>query len=258
MTPETIVNLIKHPLEDLNYSKNCKEKLDLNGALVMDNFLTDESLDYLQNESRKLRQLAFFCYQNHNAYLLESEPSLPAVHIRNLDQTSDKGCVTHDQIPLNSPLRTLYEWPCFRVFLEVVLGNLIFPYTDNLSSININYFERGQQLGWHYDNASFAVTLMIQAPLEGGDFQYLEQVRNYEDSNQNFTKTEDVVKGKIPFKTLTISDGALVLFRGRNSLHRVAPVISNQSRILVTLNFNTEPGIMLSELARMTFFGRLE
>ena len=258
MTPETIVNLQKHQIEDLNYTKHCKAKLDLNGALVMENFLTDESLDYLQQESGELRNLAYFCNQNHNAYLLEPDPHLPDGHIRNLVQTSDKGCVTHDQIPVNSPLRTLYEWPGFRVFLEAVLANSIFPYTDTLSSININYFERGQQLGWHYDNASFAVTLLVQAPEQGGEFQYLEQLRNFEEFDQGFTKTEDVVKGRLPCKTLTMGDGALVLFRGRNSLHRVTPVTSDHARILVTLNFNTEQGIMLSELARMAFFGRLE
>ena len=193
MIPEKIVNLYKHPIEDLNYTKNCKAKLDLNGALVMENFLTDESLDYLHYESRELRNLAYFCHQDHNTYLLEPDPNLPDEHIRILAQTSDKGCVTHDQIPENSPLRTLYEWPGFRSFLEAVLGNSIFSYADTLSSININYFERGQQLGWHYDNASFAVTLMVQAPEQGGEFQYLEQVRNIEKSDQGFAKTEDVV-----------------------------------------------------------------
>ena len=258
MTPATIVNLHKHPIGDLIYIKNCKAKLDLNGALVMENFLTDESLDYLQYESRELRNLAYFCHQDHNAYLLEPAPDLPDEHIRNLAQTSDKGCVTHDQIPVNSPLRTLYEWPRFRGFVKAVLANSIFPYTDSLSSININYFERGQQLGWHYDNASFAVTLMVQAPEQGGEFQYLEQVRNFEKSDQGFAKTEEVVKGRLPCKTLSMDEGALVLFRGHNSLHRVATVASDHARILVTLNFNTEQGIMLSELARMTFFGRLE
>ena len=89
MTPETIVNLQKHPIEDFNYTKNCKAKLDLNGALVMEKFLTHESLDYLQYESRELRNLVYFCQQNHNAYLLELDPDLPAGHIRNLDQISD-------------------------------------------------------------------------------------------------------------------------------------------------------------------------
>ena len=80
MTPETIVNLQKHPIEDFNYTKNCKAKLDLNGALVMENFLTDESLEYLQYESRELRHLAYFCHQNHNSYLLEPDPDLPAAY----------------------------------------------------------------------------------------------------------------------------------------------------------------------------------
>ncbi len=258
MIPEKIVNLQKHPIEEINYRKNCKARLDLKGALVMENFLTEKSLDYLQSESRELYRFAYFCHQNHNAYLLEPEPDLSDEHIRNLAQISDKGCVTHDQIPLNSPLRTLYEWSIFQSFLEALLSNKIFPYKDNLSSININYFEQGQQLGWHFDNASFAVTLMVQAPDQGGEFQYLEHLRNLEESDQGFSKTEDVVKGRLQCKKLNMGDGTLVLFKGRNSLHRVSPVKSNKSRILVTLNYNTEPGIMLSELARMTFFGRLE
>ena len=60
MTPEKIVNLYKHQIEDLNYTKKCKVKLDLTGALVMENFLTDESLNYLQYESRELRKFAYF------------------------------------------------------------------------------------------------------------------------------------------------------------------------------------------------------
>ena len=121
MTPEKIVNLQKHPIKDINYRKNCKAKLDLKGALVMENFLTFESLDYLQSESRELHHLAYFCHQNHNAYLLKPDPDLPDEHIRNLAQSSDKGCVTHDQIPLDSPLRTLYEWSVFQSFLEALL-----------------------------------------------------------------------------------------------------------------------------------------
>jgi len=40
-------------------------------------------------------------------------------------------------------------------------------------------------------------------------------------------------------------------------LHRVTPVESEKPRILVTLNYNEEEGTMLSENARLTFFGRI-
>jgi hypothetical protein len=49
----------------------------------------------------------------------------------------------------------------------------------------------------------------------------------------------------------------LVLFRGQDSLHRVAPVEGLKTRMLVVLAYNKEPGIALSESARQTFFGRM-
>jgi len=257
LNPEEIVNLKLHPIHDGRFTKSCKAQLDRTGVLVIEKFLSSDTVFFLQGEASDVRPLAFFCHQNHNVYLLDSDSSLPKGHVRNLEQVSDKGCVTHDQIPDDSPLRTLYEWPDFRVFLESVLDVPVFPYADTLSSININYYEKGQQLGWHYDNASFAITLMVQAPEEGGEFEYLEKVRNQEAGEQGYTDTEAVIKGSLKPKKLKMGEGALVLFRGRNSLHRVAPVASERARILVTLNFNTEPGVMLSELARMTFFGRI-
>jgi alkylated DNA repair dioxygenase AlkB len=257
LNPEEIVNLKLHPIHDGRFTKSCKAQLDRTGVLVIEKFLSSDTVFFLQGEASDVRPLAFFCHQNHNVYLLDSDSSLPKGHVRNLEQVSDKGCVTHDQIPNDSPLRTLYEWPDFRVFLESVLDVPVFPYADTLSSININYYEKGQQLGWHYDNASFAITLMVQAPEEGGEFEYLEKVRNQEAGEQGYTDTEAVIKGSLNPKKLKMGEGALVLFRGRNSLHRVAPVASERARILVTINFNTEPGVMLSELARMTFFGRI-
>ncbi|MBC8258902.1 MAG: 2OG-Fe(II) oxygenase [SAR324 cluster bacterium] len=257
MKLETLVNLKQHPIQDSGYTQKCKALLDSTGALVLENFLSSETIEILQNEAQEVRPLAFFCHQNHNAYLLDSDATFPVEHIRNYELVSDKGCIPHDQVPDDSLLRVLYEWPNFRKFLKQVLGESIFPYADALSSININYYEQGQQLGWHYDNASFAVTLMIEAPEEGGEFEYLEKVRNKEAGEQGYADTEAVIKGSLQPKTLAMGDGALVLFRGRNSLHRVAPVISDRARILVTLNFNTEPGVMLSELVRMTFFGRI-
>ena len=51
---------------------------------------------------------------------------------------------------------------------------------------------------------------------------------------------------------------AVVLFRGRNAMHRVTPVAGERTRMLVVLAYNAEPGVYLSEEARMTFYGRLQ
>jgi hypothetical protein len=57
--------------------------------------------------------------------------------------------------------------------------------------------------------------------------------------------------------TLNMEAGCLVLFRGRNSMHRVTPTIGDTTRMLVVLAYNTKPGVSLSESARKTFYGRL-
>ena len=103
MNLEKIFNQHQHPIQDAYYTQYCKAQLDSIGALVMENFLSVDTLESLQNEAREVRPLAYFCSQNHNAYLLDSDPSLPDEHIRNLEHVSDKGCVPHDQIPANSP-----------------------------------------------------------------------------------------------------------------------------------------------------------
>ena len=73
----------------------------------------------------------------------------------------------------------------------------------------------------------------------------------------NYELSGEILDRSVPTKTLAMDAGALVLFRGRNSMHRVTPVKGNRTRMLVVLAYNTEPGISLSESARMTFFGRL-
>ena len=73
----------------------------------------------------------------------------------------------------------------------------------------------------------------------------------------NYELSGRVLDGKVPTQTLSMDAGALVLFRGRNSIHRVTPVKGSRTRMLVVLAYNTKPGISLSESARMTFYGRL-
>jgi hypothetical protein len=54
-----------------------------------------------------------------------------------------------------------------------------------------------------------------------------------------------------------MENGSLVLFRGKNAIHRVTPTKGSQMRVLSVLAYNSEPDVQLSESARMTFFGKL-
>ena len=55
---------------------------------------------------------------------------------------------------------------------------------------------------------------------------------------------------------LAFSPGDLVMFRGRNAMHRVTPTEGAVTRMLVVFAFNDRPEIGLSDSALQTFYGR--
>jgi hypothetical protein len=254
----TIVDLDQHPLSSKGFRTQCKRTLDENGVLVLEGFLKSSAIVSIRNEGVDNQHLAHFTATNHNIYLSPPDPEFSSDHPRNREVASSKGCITTDQIPEGSALYALYGAPEFREFLCAVLDiEELYEYADPLSSINLHYASEGQELGWHFDNSSFAITVMIQTPEEGGAFEYVKDVRNADQGDMNYVLSEKIIDGKIPPKTLSMSAGSLMLFRGRNSMHRVTSVKGSRTRMLVVLAYNTEHGISLSESARMTFYGRL-
>lgn len=255
---EDIVDLELYPLQNDDYRSRCKRTLNENGVLVMRNFLRPAAIASVQSEGIGNQHLAYYAANKHNVYLTPPDPVYPADHPRNREVSSSKGCITTDQIPADSALRSLYDALEFREFACAVLDEeVLHEYADALSSINLHYASEGQELGWHFDNSSFAITLMIQSPERGGTFEYVKDVRNAETGEMNYKLSGEILDGKVATNTLSMDVGTLVLFRGRNSMHRVTPVIGERTRMLAVLAYNTEPGVSLSESARMTFFGRL-
>ena len=69
-------------------------------------------------------------------------------------------------------------WTNKNFISKIVCEKKLYEYADPLSSINIHYANKGQELGWHFDNSNFAVTLLLQKPNNGGIFKYAKDVRN--------------------------------------------------------------------------------
>lgn len=255
---EKIINMDDYPLSDMTFHNVCREAIDRDGVLVLKGFVRPGAVEQIKHEGINNQHLAHFCEQRHNVYLTDPDPGYASDHIRNREVISSKGCITDDQIPLSSPLHTIYDSGVFRTFLCKVLGEEgLYDYADKLSSINLHYADEGRELGWHFDNSSFAATLMIQEPEAGGVFEYVKNVRGADNDDMNFEAVKRVLDGKTPVETLSMPAGTLVLFRGRNALHRVTPTIGGRTRMLVVFAYNSEPGIAISESAAMTFYGRV-
>lgn len=253
-----LLNLTSHNIQAAEFQDRCRQSLSENGVLVLNDFLSVSALESLQKEARLGRKKAYFCAQNHSVYLTPQDQTLSEDHAKNRQVISSKGCICDDDVAKDSVLREMYDAPEFRAFVMAVTGETsLFPYADPLSSINIHYAERGQELGWHFDNSEFAITLLIDKPDAGSRFEYIKDLRDAEAGEMNYKGVAELLDGKVEPTVLSMEPGTLVLFRGRNSIHRVSPNESDQTRMLAVLAYNSQQGVELSESARMTFYGRL-
>lgn len=251
-----IIDLESYPLTDDGFRRQCRKTLGENGVILLTDFLSEKALDMIRVEGEAKKDKAYFTSDKHNIYISDADPKYPDDHIRNKLVTSSKGCITDDKIDDRSPLRLLYDDTNFRSFLASVLGEeALYEYADELSSINLHYASADQELGWHFDNSSFATTLLIQKPEGGGVFEYIRDMRDADKGEMNFGDVERVLSGDLKPNTLLQEPGTLALFRGRNAIHRVTPTEGDITRMLVVLAYNNKPGISLSASARKTFYG---
>lgn len=253
-----IVDLERFALGDAAFIAACRATLDRDGVLVLPDFLRAGALAAAHAESVAKQDRAYFCAQNHSVYLTPHNAEFADEHPANRQVVSSKGCICDDDVAQDSALRLLYDAPEFRAFVAGTTGQAaLHPYADTLSSINVHYAGRGQELGWHFDYSSFAITLLIQKPEAGSRFEFIKDLRDAEAGRMNYEGVADLLEGRVQPDVLTMEAGTLVLFRGRNSIHRVSPNESDKMRMLAVLAYNAEAGVSLSENVRMTFYGRL-
>ena len=254
-----IVDLYRHPIGDEAFGITASRLLDENGVLVLHGFIREGALDALCHEAAASEGQGYFCAKSHSVYLTPFDPNYDESHPANRKVNSSKGCICDDVVGQNSPLRVLYNDQKFQTFVKRTTGQTeLHAYADPLSSINIHYATRDQELGWHFDNSSFAITLLLQKPDSGSRFEYIKDLRDAVAGDMNYAGVQALLDGEVAPDVLKMDPGTLVLFRGRNSIHRVSPNESDTTRMLAVLAYNSEPGISLSENARMTFYGRLD
>ncbi len=257
MTIPAAIDATAHPIDDERYAASCRSELERGGALVLAGFFRPDAIAEIVDQSAGREGDAFYADSTHNVYLTPPDPTLGDDHPHNRQVASTKGLIADDQIPADSPLRTVYDDRTFRAFLCLVLGiDEIHPYADELSSINVHFAPDGRELGWHFDNSSFPVTMLLQAPQAGGVVEYVASVRDADAGDMAYERVEAILDGREPVRTLDFDPGDLVLFRGRDSLHRVTPTRGAVTRLLVVFAYNDRPGVGLSASALGTFYGR--
>ncbi|MBT5433081.1 MAG: 2OG-Fe(II) oxygenase [Alphaproteobacteria bacterium] len=258
-----LIDLARYPLGDLEAHDGARLvesgrcTIDRDGILVLDGFVTPDAATLMTAEAEAVAHEAWFCLHRHTVYQTPGDPDLPADDARSRLVKSDKGNVAKDRIPADGPLRALFDWTPLRSFLAAVLGlHELHPYGDPLAGLMINVNRTGETLGWHFDNAEFAVTLMLKPPLAGGTFRYLPGIRSG-DAAEHAAVNRVLEGDETGLIDLAPPAGTLMIFRGRESLHCVTPVIGPQARLVGVLSYAREPGRTMGAQSQRLFHGRV-
>src|SRR5438093_3525057 len=193
----------------------------------------------------------------HNAYFDDDvDESLPADHPRRILVRSAQKAVAMDLLPADFAPRAIYESEEITRFVAAVLEkDVLYRSADALDGCNMTVYEEGDELGWHFDQSEFSVTLMIQRAERGGDFEYVPMIRSPED--ERYDAVRAVLQGHGDgVVQLATEPGTLAFFRGRYSIHRVPPVEGSTPRMNSVLTYSTTPGHKLSPMAQQMYYGR--
>jgi hypothetical protein len=116
---------------------------------------------------------------------------------------------------------------------------------------------KGKSHPWHFDTNEFTISMLTQAPLGGGVFEYCPEIRSPQ--AENFDDVGAVLPGKGDHlvRRLQLRAGDLQLFRGRHALHRVTAVEGQRERHSAVFAFSAQPGVVGTVARTKQPFGRV-
>lgn len=235
MSPEALVDVGRWPLDDPSLHATLHRTFADENVVVLPGFIREECLPALVRECDDLAKVAY--HTTYNA---------------NLD------VVAYDQFPADSMIRALYEWDGLMNFVAHILGSpVLHRYADPFGALNLAVMRDGHELGWHFDQTDFVVSLAIQPSMAGGEFENAARIRSA--TNENLDVVEAIRTGERPdlVRVEPMTPGTLMVFNGRWSLHRVSRVSGSVPRHVALLAYDTRPGTDSDDTLKLGRYGRL-
>jgi hypothetical protein len=264
LAPAELVDLGRYPILDLGSPAGAallaraRAQIAATGAVELDGFVTGGGLAALIEDAFALEPRAHHSQGLGTAYLGLPDLDRPDGHPARWYGEYAVGAVAYDQTPPRSPLRQLYEWEPLMRFVEAVLERgTLHPYADPMGALNLAVMGAGEQLQWHFDQTDFVVSLAIRDADQGGDFEVIPHIRSA--SDERYADVAAVLDGdRSRVVRLPMTPGTLLIFEGRNSIHRVSPIVGPTTRLVGLLAYDTKPDTVSSDLLRMSRYGRIE
>ncbi|MDJ0823312.1 MAG: phytanoyl-CoA dioxygenase family protein [Paracoccaceae bacterium] len=258
-----LINLATYPIDHPGPTLDAaiaaaRKDLQRDGCAVLPGFLTQKGVDALVAEADRNAQHAHRTFNRTNPYFTEDDPDLPADHPKRRFCDRSNAFVPADHFAKSGALRRVHDAPGFDGFVQACLQEKAFyRYADPLADAIVNLAEEGPGFPWHFDTNNFTVTLAVQNAESGGAFEYAPAIRDAE-GNENFDDVARVLDGSSDkVRRLDLQPGDLQLFRGRYSLHRVAPLVGARPRYVAILSYVEEPGMVATPERAKQLYGRV-
>ncbi|MEM1004288.1 MAG: 2OG-Fe(II) oxygenase [Pseudomonadota bacterium] len=258
---KNILDLDRFPLDRPDSTEwqtlvaQCRADLAQHGMFNLAGLMKTPSAQGVVSElAGRFADEAFLHERRHNIYFRKLD-NLPDDHPAMQEFQTSNRTLCADQISGSALLR-LYEWPYFAQFLAATMGKpQLHVMDDPLARVNVMSYQQGQALNWHFDRSEFTTTLLLQAPDDGGEFEYRTDLRT--DTDPNYDGVAQLLRGAdSASRTITLRPGTLNVFKGKNTAHRVTPVIGTTPRVIAVFSFYEQPGVTFSEQERIGFYGR--
>ena len=256
-----LLDLERYPLDRLGSEagqqlvRQCIDDLDRKGMFTLKGFLRSEAVDaMLPDLLQRMEGESFTHEREHNIYFDDKlkgvSPNHPALtRVKTVNHT-----LCGDQ--LAEPLRQVYLWSGLTGFLAQVMNKpALYPMDDPLACANVMGYFEGEGLNWHFDRSEFTTTLLLQAPRQGGEFEYSHELRS--DTDPNLEGIARLLRGEdSKVASLPLGAGDLNVFKGKNTAHRVTPPMGDRARVVTVFSYYETPGRMFSDEENMGFYGR--
>ncbi len=258
---EEIVDLDRYPVGDIDATaarrvlERCRRELQTTGATQLEGFVRPAAVEQILIDAAVGRPHAHRTESTHNVYFTPADVSGDADDPRRALVRSAKYAIGFDRLGGASALRALYEWDGLTALVRSALGlERLYRDSDPVGACSIMVYDEGDELGWHFDNSEFAVTLMLAPSGQGGSFEYVPRLRS--DENENYEAVRALLAGgRNGVRTMDGAAGTLALFQGRYSIHRVTPIRGATPRINAVLAYASAPEHKLTQETRELFYG---
>jgi hypothetical protein len=192
--------------------------------------------------------------RRHNIYFRKEVPGLPPGHPALEEVETRSRTLPADRV--GGALARLYDWPAFAAFLAAALDKpALHRMDDPLARVNVMEYRRGEALNWHFDRSEFTTTILLQSPEAGGLFEYRRDLRSPDDPNHEGVAR--LLRGEDPeLRRIRLEPGALNIFRGRDTAHRVTPVEGDRPRLVAVFSLYDRPGVRMTPEEQRGFYGR--